>query len=479
MRLARSFVLVLLSFVFVFGHALPVLAGACFCNIEGAGATQNGNPVDAAACQTSCDGVEKSVGYLYALDVTQYPSSLLQCFSKKELCDSAGGKFDSKQPAECPPGWHYCYPVDTEKYTLQISIPSQSGGEVTQVSNYGEYVGAIYKYLLGFAVTTAIVFVMVGGIRYVVGASTGEIGKAKDMIVKAVSGLVLLLFAYVILYTVNPELIRLQVPKLPMIRQVLLLEGGEDCKSLKDKGYTVDDANAVKGNYAKFLCGTVAAVTKDPAGSVIPEGKTCVYNACAAPDPTCGEAPSDNHANALCVSAGNDYRCVQCGQITPGNSCNIAPSAGLCSSLDPADSFVNTGAANPPYDRLNLCGFTHSPSMVSTATGVTAATAAALVGGGAITAIYGAAVSADAITGTCAYMSLNCNEVTACESYDGMKAYNSIVTNGQELDDLNYSSLGTPSIVEICSQDPCQIGKKTGKTCTFVEGKVKSDCVSK
>lgn len=74
-------------------------------------------------------------------------------------------------------------------------------------SNFiGTYVTGVYKFLIGFAMTVAIVMVMIGGVQYVVGASTGEIGKAKDRIGNAITGFVLLLFVYVILFTVNPNL---------------------------------------------------------------------------------------------------------------------------------------------------------------------------------------------------------------------------------------------------------------------------------
>ena len=74
-------------------------------------------------------------------------------------------------------------------------------------SNFlGAYISGVYKFLIGFAISIAIVMVMVGGLQYVIGASSGEIGKAKNRIVNAITGFILLLFVYVILYLVNPEL---------------------------------------------------------------------------------------------------------------------------------------------------------------------------------------------------------------------------------------------------------------------------------
>jgi len=95
---------------------------------------------------------------------------------------------------------------------LSIQIPNLSFSQPTAANGYmsvnfiGEYVAAIYKFLIGFSATVAIVMMMIGGLQYVVGASSGQIGKAKERITNAISGFVLLLFVFVILYTVNPEL---------------------------------------------------------------------------------------------------------------------------------------------------------------------------------------------------------------------------------------------------------------------------------
>jgi len=467
----------LLSAALISIFARPALAaGTCFCNLEAIGATETPGAADPAACQALCAQNAKSRGAMWATDPSQYPSSLLQCFSKKELCETDfdgdkvnDGAYDIKQPAECLPGWHYCYPVDTEKYSLQVSIPSASGSATTSVYNYGEYVGAMYKYLVGIAVTIAIVFMMVGGIRYVVGASTGEISKAKGMIVKAISGLVLLLFAYVILYTVNPELVKLQVPKLPMLRRVDLLTGDDTCESLVKQGYVVDSASASDGKYGGQFCGSIAAVTMKPDGTTV-TGTTCMYSSC--------DNISEDGAKGTpqCVSDGKTGSCLTCNQVVPRNDYNVAPSAGICSALDPTDTFVNLVEANPPFDQYHFCGYTHSPSMVTSGLGVTAAAAATIATGGYAAAGYVPLVAADATTGTCAALDINCQEIATCEAYDNKQVYNT--KTDQELDDLNYAWLGTPNLPTVCKDDPCQVGKKTGTTCTFVEGTAKSDCIS-
>lgn len=109
---------------------------------------------------------------------------------------------------------------------LEVPIPDLSFAQAVADSNVvtsnfiGEYVTGVYKFLIGFAVTIAIVMMMVGGLQYVIGASSGEIGKAKDRIKNAIVGLVLLLFVYVILFTVNPQTTLFSSLELKYIKEI-------------------------------------------------------------------------------------------------------------------------------------------------------------------------------------------------------------------------------------------------------------------
>ncbi|NBS41750.1 hypothetical protein EBS80_03750 [bacterium] len=474
--------LVVLACAFPFAPKASASGNACFCNISGAGATLTAGPADGPTCATTCAANSKSQGYLWATDSAQYPGSLLQCYASKSLCEkdydgdgAPDGTYDSTQPAECLPGSHYCYPDTKIPYTLQISIPNTDGTNTTTINNFGDYIGVMYNFLLGFSITIAIVFVMIGGIRYVIGASTGEIGKAKDMIVKAVSGFVLLLFAYVILFTVNPNLLKLTPPSLPMLRRVTILEGATTCDALLDAGYTVDKASLVKGRYQGYTCGATVDVLTDDSGVAVPDGTTCQFSGCFG---TLVE-PGGDAKIAQCLGNGKNAVCVSCGQVVPGNDFNVPPDPSVCSILDPAETFVNLVDENPDVDVYSQCGYTHSPTLVSTATGTTAAVAAAAVTGGAALQWYTADVALDAATGTCGYLSFSCDNISTCESYDLQKVFNAIATNGQELRDLNYPSFGDPNGISVCTMDPCGAGKKSGKTCVFEEGTVTNSCVGK
>lgn len=104
-------------------------------------------------------------------------------------------------------------PKDFVVPQLSIPIPGVSFSKplvnkdgTISVDFLGEYITGVYNFLLGAAATVAIVLLMIGGVRYILGAQTGDIKAAKEMITNAVTGLVLLLAVFVILFTINPRL---------------------------------------------------------------------------------------------------------------------------------------------------------------------------------------------------------------------------------------------------------------------------------
>ncbi len=99
---------------------------------------------------------------------------------------------------------------DAISFTPQIAIPGYNGGKITEYS-IGLYILAIYKYAIGIVGILATVVLMYGGIRWLTsGGSSEKIGDAKAWIGAALSGLVLALASFLILNTINPELVKIQ-----------------------------------------------------------------------------------------------------------------------------------------------------------------------------------------------------------------------------------------------------------------------------
>ncbi len=97
---------------------------------------------------------------------------------------------------------------------LQLSQPIDG---VTVVSDFGNYIAVLYRYVIGLAGTAAVVMIVYGGFLYLLGSATSDVGKGKQIIQDAIIGLLLVLGSYTILATVNPNTLSLKVPELKVI----------------------------------------------------------------------------------------------------------------------------------------------------------------------------------------------------------------------------------------------------------------------
>ncbi len=109
--------------------------------------------------------------------------------------------------------------ADAIKFTPQVAIPGFATGAVdvgTTVDGkmtsdlLARYIKAMYDYGLKAAGILAAVILMGGGLIWLTSAGNeSKIGQAKEMIVGAISGLIILFSAWLILNTVNPALLSL------------------------------------------------------------------------------------------------------------------------------------------------------------------------------------------------------------------------------------------------------------------------------
>ena len=337
-----------------------------------------------------------------------------------------------------------------QKLNLQIKI-----GEMTVVSDLGEYLNALYKWLMVAGFTFAIVMTMIGGLQYVISAGSGGSSEGKKRITNGVTGLILLFCVYLILYTVNPYLVKLQVPKLPMIKTIVLATG-DSCENMIKAGYTVDAGDKEK------KCGTIGKVTKAPEDKQVSDGTTCDFTSCT--------GSSDYYSrpsSAKCATATNPF-CVQCDQIWNGNMDKFPgapePGNGLCAGLSDKPEFKPDGTT---LQRQNICFFTRDMDVlfVSPTIDPGIATLNSVVTLGLANKV-GAGVSASSakriIQGVCANLDLNCSKVSKCEDYDNLNVESltvkKAVGNTTNLEELETGIMsGTITLKSVCESNPCNI----------------------
>lgn len=106
--------------------------------------------------------------------------------------------------------------------SLEVKTP-EGGGAVVSIPWIGQYVAAIYRYAIPVAAVLATVIIMIAGIAWMVSGGVGQIATAKQWIQNAIVGLILLLGSYVILSTVNPDLVSLNQIQVRLVSRIAVI----------------------------------------------------------------------------------------------------------------------------------------------------------------------------------------------------------------------------------------------------------------
>ncbi|MBU2264307.1 pilin, partial [Patescibacteria group bacterium] len=126
-----------------------------------------------------------------------------------------------------------------------------------------EYIAGIYKYAIGIVGILAAVVLMIGGVLWIIaGGNATAIGEAKSWIAASLTGLVIALCSYTILYQVNPNLLNFKPLTIGIVQEIEEAEddytesgGGAPLQkgSVTYAYNTPGDINRVTSNTQKFL----------------------------------------------------------------------------------------------------------------------------------------------------------------------------------------------------------------------------------
>ncbi|MBI2582918.1 hypothetical protein HYV98_01510 [Candidatus Azambacteria bacterium] len=106
--------------------------------------------------------------------------------------------------------------------TLFAATPTFEGQIVTlpSIGNVGPpntllgYINYFFVAAIGLAGISALLMITIAGIQYSVSGAVDTKARARGQIVNALLGLALILFSYIILRTINPDLVKLRAPSL-------------------------------------------------------------------------------------------------------------------------------------------------------------------------------------------------------------------------------------------------------------------------
>ena len=284
------------------------------------------------------------------------------CFTPR-ACEAAHGTFIAC-PTACPGAGvqrGYCY-ARSEPIPLTVSI-----GGLNRTIDLGEYIQAVYNYGVAIAGIFAAVMMMIGGIQWLTAGTSDRVSAARKRILDAAIGLALTVFAWFILNTINPALVILQMPRIPMVKQERLVRCDlfrlERSCGVEFGVKANEDASDTATERERFTI----TETNDPDILTTCVGKNCAgVNDCTAGGCTCQRTGASASAtpDTGTVAAGgtsSEWECRPC--IAADQECQgLGPSDGCCGGYcgaidDSVDQVIaRTGAGTPVETTSNFIG---------------------------------------------------------------------------------------------------------------------------
>jgi len=112
-------------------------------------------------------------------------------------------------------------PLSIDIPTIRLTdvvIHDENGNRTIDIPWLADYISGLFRYAIPVAAVLAVVMMMIGGLQWLTSAGdSGKVGAAKKRITGAAVGLALILGSYLLLYTVNPELVSLRALRIETV----------------------------------------------------------------------------------------------------------------------------------------------------------------------------------------------------------------------------------------------------------------------
>lgn len=123
--------------------------------------------------------------------------------------------------------------------SLGVEIPGlifedgTKSGNLIQSNYIAQYVSAVYAWLISAGALVAIIMIMIGGLQYTLAhGEKSKIDTGKKRITNALTGMLLLMFAYTIAFLIDPNTVQFETLSLSYIEQVNTENTGIDITTL-------------------------------------------------------------------------------------------------------------------------------------------------------------------------------------------------------------------------------------------------------
>ena len=193
-----------------------------------------------------------------------------------------------------------------------IKCTETNGKKTCNFPWIGEYIAGIYKYAIGIVGILAAVVLMVGGVLWIIaGGNATTIGEAKAWIGASLTGLVIALTSYLILYQVNPALVGFKGLDITMVEKI------KELVSKRTGGMSEQYKNMPCPSSTDFQTGVDFYAT----GYIKPTNDNSKYSLCMiAINCTC---PSGQNTSQNCDEYFPNYKNYRpCNSFSGDNYCN-------------------------------------------------------------------------------------------------------------------------------------------------------------
>ncbi len=136
---------------------------------------------------------------------------------------------------------------------LQVALPTANDGTISSVSGLSDYIRIVYNYGIYAGSVIAVIMISINAFKWVsAGGNKSTIGKAKDGMITSMVGLFVLFGSYLILSTINGELVALKALDVRPLDTKAYLEKVERSSGLDtayyDDMYVADQGRESEGN---------------------------------------------------------------------------------------------------------------------------------------------------------------------------------------------------------------------------------------
>lgn len=166
------------------------------------------------------------IAKLQSTTVNEYYYSVSSRYATEDECNTGWTSYVNQNPKALPSTTPTCKQYDTlpttpenenvptqgtteTNYTLLAPLPGLTNFDTSQSCELARYLNIAIKIILGICAVLAVIMMIYGGFQYMTSVIISEKKSARDSITNALFGLILALGAYLILYTINPNILNI------------------------------------------------------------------------------------------------------------------------------------------------------------------------------------------------------------------------------------------------------------------------------